>query len=319
MSPVLRPRWRRQTGERCTRPQKRRASKPKRRERRKPRALLPRRRLRRAQHRRRGWLPSSVCPRSREVTERRRRRWTTQPRGVIEAKSKAELADEKYAASLRSLRSADNTIAEDEEEEEEEEEESPEKPTAVAMAAANSGRAPSAMGASGTSSAPAPPPAPPRMPTREERLEAQFAEATAAADASKLQGGSGDGQPANPDEDRKAKVSYADACRSSWPASRPRLWRGSCPKTGAAPRSYCASCPPSGPNSARLSFGSRGTTSSASHEHRWTVVSAIALTITLSPTHAHPTFPSYPICAHAHVSAVRLTTSSISLSTRPTP
>ena len=136
------------------------------------------------------------------------------PAAAIEAKSKAELADEKYAASLRSLRSADNTIAEDEEEEEEEEEEeSPEKPTAVAMAAANSGRAPSAMGASGTSSAPAPPPAPPRMPTREERLEAQFAEATAAADASKLQGGSGDGQPANPDEDRKAKVTYVDACR----------------------------------------------------------------------------------------------------------
>jgi len=50
------------------------------------------------------------------------------------------------------------------------------------------------------------------MPTREERLMAQFEEATAAADAS-MADGSLSSAPALPEEDRKAKISYTDACR----------------------------------------------------------------------------------------------------------
>ena len=149
---------------------------------------------------------------------------TTEAAVAISAKSKAEQADEQYAASRRSLRSNDQAIAEDEEEEEDDddEKESPQKVTSAGTAAggaASSGGAAGGAaggGAAGGCADPgagAPPlPAAPRMPTREERLMAQFEEATAAADASMAEGGLSSG-PVNPDEDRKAKITYAEACR----------------------------------------------------------------------------------------------------------
>ena len=125
-------------------------------------------------------------------------------------KTAIEQADEVFAASKSNF----GVIAEDDEEEEDAEEDAEEAFAAATQAvdAGNGGgEASGGGGHASTEPSPPPPPAAHAGPTREERLMAQFEEATAAVEASKAAKGARNAPDANPDDDRKAKISYAEA------------------------------------------------------------------------------------------------------------